>query len=92
MGIWEKMSDAFLEALGEEFGFAPPREHGLDTVQTIQAMHEGRVKVFVALGGNFLSAAPGHGLHRRGAGALPAHACRSRRSSTAATSSPASRR
>src|SRR5205823_11852277 len=29
-----------------------------DTVNTIEAMHEGKVKVFVALGGNFLSATP----------------------------------
>ncbi|HVV48586.1 MAG TPA: FdhF/YdeP family oxidoreductase [Polyangia bacterium] len=58
VGIWEKMSDAFLEALGREFEFAPPRAHGLDSVQTIRAMAEGRVKVFVGLGGNFLSASP----------------------------------
>ncbi|MES1164974.1 MAG: FdhF/YdeP family oxidoreductase [Verrucomicrobiota bacterium] len=58
VGIWEKMSDAFLEALGKEFRFQPPRKHGFDTVRTIQAMHEGRVKVFVGLGGNFLSASP----------------------------------
>jgi molybdopterin-dependent oxidoreductase alpha subunit len=58
VGIWEKMSDAFLDALGNEFRFQPPRKHGFDTVRTIQAMHEGRVKVFVGLGGNFLSASP----------------------------------
>jgi len=58
VGIWEKMSDAFIEALGREFGFQPPPKHGFDTVRTIQAMHEGQVKVFVGLGGNFLSASP----------------------------------
>jgi molybdopterin-dependent oxidoreductase alpha subunit len=58
VGIWEKMSDEFLQALAKEFNFSPPRKSGLDTVRTIQAMHEGRVKVFVGLGGNFLSAAP----------------------------------
>jgi len=58
VGIWEKMSPAFLKALGAEFGFSPPEAHGLDTVKTIQAMHDGKVKVFVALGGNFLSATP----------------------------------
>ncbi len=58
VGIWEKMSDAFLEALAKEFDFSPPARHGFDTVRTIQAMHEGRVKVFVGLGGNFLSATP----------------------------------
>jgi molybdopterin-dependent oxidoreductase alpha subunit len=58
MGIWERPTAAFLEALGREFGFSPPREHGYDTVAAIRAMHRGGVKVFVALGGNFLSASP----------------------------------
>jgi molybdopterin-dependent oxidoreductase alpha subunit len=58
VGIWEKMSPEFLEALAKEFDFKPPSAHGFDTVRTIQGMHEGRVKVFVGLGGNFLSAAP----------------------------------
>ena len=58
VGIWEKMSPKFMEALGKEFGFSPPVAHGFDTVKTIQAMHEGKVKVFVGLGGNFLSATP----------------------------------
>jgi molybdopterin-dependent oxidoreductase alpha subunit len=58
VGIWEKMSPAFLKALGTEFGFTPPDAHGFDTVHTIKAMAEGQVKVFVALGGNFLSATP----------------------------------
>lgn len=58
MGIWEKMSDEFMAALGKEFGFTPPKEHGLDAVGTIRAMRAGQIKVFVALGGNFLSATP----------------------------------
>jgi molybdopterin-dependent oxidoreductase alpha subunit len=58
MGIWEKPSEQFLDALAQEFGFNPPRRHGLATVETINAMHDGRVKVFFALGGNFLSATP----------------------------------
>ncbi|MBV9879684.1 MAG: FdhF/YdeP family oxidoreductase, partial [Gemmatirosa sp.] len=58
MGIWERPRAEFLDALGREFGFAPPRHHGLDTVETIRAMHAGRVRVFVAMGGNFLQAAP----------------------------------
>jgi molybdopterin-dependent oxidoreductase alpha subunit len=58
MGIWEKMSPEFLEALGREFGFASPTKHGFDAVQAIDAMHDGRVKAFIGLGGNFLSATP----------------------------------
>src|SRR5260221_1973173 len=58
MGIWEQPSADFLERLGKEFSFSPPRRHGLDTVHAIQAMHAGEAKIFFALGGNFLSATP----------------------------------
>jgi len=58
MGIWERMPDRFLDALGTEFDFAPPRDHGYDTVDTIRAMRDGRVKVFFAMGGNFVAATP----------------------------------
>ena len=58
MGIYEQPSDAFLDALGEQFGFEPPREHGYDTVDAIGAMATGDIDVFVAMGGNFLAATP----------------------------------
>ena len=58
VGIWEKMSPEFLKALGTEFHFSPPEKHGFDTCRTIEAMHQGRVKVFIGLGGNFLAATP----------------------------------
>jgi molybdopterin-dependent oxidoreductase alpha subunit len=58
VGIWEKMSPEFLRALGQEFAFTPPAEHGFDTVRTIGAMQAGRVKFFMGLGGNFSSATP----------------------------------
>ncbi|HYQ05326.1 MAG TPA: FdhF/YdeP family oxidoreductase [Polyangiaceae bacterium] len=58
VGIWEKMSDEFLTKLGKEFDFSPPKAHGLDAVRTIQAMASGQLKVFIALGGNFLAATP----------------------------------
>jgi molybdopterin-dependent oxidoreductase alpha subunit len=58
MGIFEKMSDAWLDRLDTAFAFKSPRAHGLDTVEAIKAMHAGRVSVFFALGGNFLSATP----------------------------------
>ncbi|MBI3929907.1 MAG: FdhF/YdeP family oxidoreductase [Armatimonadetes bacterium] len=58
MGIHDKPSGEFLDALAAEFGFDPPREPGLDTVEAIRAMHQGRVDVFFAMGGNFLSATP----------------------------------
>jgi molybdopterin-dependent oxidoreductase alpha subunit len=58
MGIFERPAKAFLDALQRTFQFDPPRNHGYDTVQAIRAMHEGRVGVFFAMGGNFLSATP----------------------------------
>lgn len=58
MGIWEQMNEKFMKKLGDEFGFAPPAQHGTDTVATIKQMHEGGIRVFVGLGGNFLSATP----------------------------------
>ena len=58
MGIFERPAKAFLDALQRTFQFDPPRNHGYDTVQAIRAMHAGRVGVFFAMGGNFLSATP----------------------------------
>jgi molybdopterin-dependent oxidoreductase alpha subunit len=58
MGIYEKPTAAFLDALAAEFGFEPPREHGYDTVEAIRAMRDGRVRVFVGMGGNFVAATP----------------------------------
>ncbi|TDO99608.1 FdhF/YdeP family oxidoreductase [Marinomonas balearica] len=58
MGINERPADAFLDSLQSHFNFTPPREHGLAVVPTIQAMLEGHVKAFIALGGNFAAATP----------------------------------
>ncbi|PYI68509.1 hypothetical protein CVV68_06820 [Arthrobacter livingstonensis] len=56
MGIWEQMPPAFLDALGKEFNFDPPRENGADAVQSIRDMRDGKLKVFVAMGGNLVGA------------------------------------
>ncbi|ADG75011.1 oxidoreductase alpha (molybdopterin) subunit [Cellulomonas flavigena DSM 20109] len=58
MGIYEKMPETFLHRLGQEFAFTPPRAPGHDTVDTIRAMRDGRVRFFLGMGGNFLKAAP----------------------------------
>ena len=58
MGIWEKPSVALLDALRSEFDFEPPAEHGYDTVDTIHAMHQSKIEVFFAMGGNFARATP----------------------------------
>ncbi len=58
MGIWEKPKDAFLDALEQRFQFKAPRHHGLDVVHSIEAMLAGKAKVFIGMGGNFISATP----------------------------------
>ncbi|RVU00644.1 hypothetical protein EOD41_11630 [Mucilaginibacter limnophilus] len=58
MLIYDKPFPKQLDKLQEVFGFNPPHEHGYDTVETITAMHEGKVKVMFSMGGNFLSATP----------------------------------
>ncbi|MFE3018599.1 FdhF/YdeP family oxidoreductase [Streptomyces sp. NPDC059256] len=58
MGIFERPAPAFLDALEREFGFAPPRHHGFDVVRSIEALRDGRAKVFFAMGGNFVAATP----------------------------------
>lgn len=58
MGIWEKMTPVFRANLEREFGFVTPRNDGLNTVESITAMADGRAKVFFAMGGNFAAASP----------------------------------
>ncbi|KQY09256.1 formate dehydrogenase [Mycobacterium sp. Root135] len=57
-GIDNHPPAAFLDRLDEVCGITSPREDGLDTVATIEAMRAGDVKVFVSMGGNFAMAAP----------------------------------
>ena len=56
MGIWERVPDAFLDRLGAEFDFDPPRAHGYDSVAGVRAMRDGAAKVFVGVAGNFVRA------------------------------------
>ncbi|MFG1810118.1 FdhF/YdeP family oxidoreductase [Streptomyces sp. NPDC049040] len=58
MGIFERPAAAFLDALGKEFGFEPPRGHGFDVVRAIRALRDGEARVFFAMGGNFVAASP----------------------------------
>jgi molybdopterin-dependent oxidoreductase alpha subunit len=58
MGVTEKPAPWLCEKLASEFAFTPPTAPGFDTVESIRAMHDGRAKVFFALGGNFLQATP----------------------------------
>ncbi|MFT5777622.1 MAG: molybdopterin-dependent oxidoreductase alpha subunit [Crocinitomicaceae bacterium] len=58
MGIAENPSKELLDKISENFGFTPPQEEGYNVVSAIKAMHNEEVKVFIGMGGNFLSAAP----------------------------------
>lgn len=58
MGIWERPTKAWTDRLKDVFEFEPPRSPGYNVVETIQAMNDGKVKFFMALGGNLLPAAP----------------------------------
>jgi molybdopterin-dependent oxidoreductase alpha subunit len=59
VGITSYPKPAFLDALEAAFpGLSAPRLPGLDTVGAIEAMLASRARVFISMGGNFLSAAP----------------------------------
>jgi len=58
VGISERPPKELLDNLARNFGFQPPSKNGYSVVEAIKAMFERKAKVFFALGGNFLSAAP----------------------------------
>jgi molybdopterin-dependent oxidoreductase alpha subunit len=58
MGITENPTPEFLDRLSKVCHFRPPIKRGHDAVRGIKAMHAGQAQVFIALGGNFLSATP----------------------------------
>ncbi len=57
VGIVHHPNPTLNAAFKRVFNFDPPEKNGLDVVHSIQAMYEGKARVFVSLGGNFLSAA-----------------------------------
>ena len=58
VGITEKPELAPLDKIAELFGFDPPREKGMNTVEACEGILSGRVNAFVGLGGNFVRAIP----------------------------------
>lgn len=60
VGITEKPELAPLDKLKELYGFEPPREKGMTTVEACQGVLDGKVKAFIGLGGNFQVAIPDH--------------------------------
>lgn len=58
VGIAEKVELVPLDRLAEQFGFEPPREDGMATVEACEAIIAGNVRAFIGLGGNFVRAIP----------------------------------
>jgi len=58
VGIWESAPQAFLDRIEAKYGFKPVTKHGYSVIDAIKAMHENKAKVFMGLGGNFISAVP----------------------------------
>ena len=58
VGISEKPELVPLDRLARQFGFAPPREKGMNTVEACEGILSGKVKAFIGLGGNFVRAIP----------------------------------
>ncbi len=61
VGISEKPELVPMDRLAEQYGFEPPREKGLNTVETCEAILDGKINAFIMLGGNFVRAIPDHG-------------------------------
>ena len=58
VGITEKPELAPLDKIAELFGFDPPPEKGMNTVEACEGLLSGKVKAFIGLGGNFVRAIP----------------------------------
>ncbi len=58
VGIAEKTKLVPLDKLAELYGFEPPREDGLNTVEACEQIVAGKIRAFVSLGGNFVRAIP----------------------------------
>ncbi len=56
VGINHKPSLSFIDSLQKSTGIKSPEKHGFDSVEAVKAMENGVGKVFLAMGGNFLSA------------------------------------
>jgi molybdopterin-dependent oxidoreductase alpha subunit len=58
VGITEKPELVPMDRLAEKYGFDPPRETGMNTVEACEAILAGKVRAFMMLGGNFVRAIP----------------------------------
>ena len=58
VGIWESAPQAFLDKIEAKYGFKPTNKHGYSVIDAIKAMYQEKAKVFIGMGGNFISAVP----------------------------------
>lgn len=58
VGISEKPELVPLDKIASQFGFEPPRDKGLTTVDVCEGMKDGSVQGFLSLGGNLVRAVP----------------------------------
>jgi molybdopterin-dependent oxidoreductase alpha subunit len=58
VGITEKAKKVPTDNLRRQFGFEPPADDGMNTIEACEGILAGKVKGFVALGGNFVRAIP----------------------------------
>ncbi len=65
VGIAEKAKLVPLDRLAAQYGFEPPREDGLNTVEACEAIVAGEISAFIGLGGNFVRAIPERELMER---------------------------
>lgn len=70
VGINEKPSAAFLDALEKHFGFSAPRMDGHNVIAAIGAMLDGSAQAFIGLGGNFARATPDSALVEKALGRM----------------------
>jgi formate dehydrogenase major subunit len=71
VGMTEKPELAPLDKLAQQYGFEPPRDKGMNTVEACKGILSGKVKALVSLGGNLVRAVPDHGPMEAGWRALP---------------------
>lgn len=58
VGVTSRPQAAWLDGLERVFGIKPPRTPGLDALGAIHGLLDGKIRAFLALGGNFAVAGP----------------------------------
>ena len=58
VGVSEKPELVPLDKYAKQFGFEPPRDKGMNTVEACEGILSGKVRSFFGLGGNFVRAIP----------------------------------